>query len=234
MKTLREAVSSFNSILRFIENNEPEENRIGAKYLYLNHPLYGMSVVLKANNIIHTGLVYIIFTSESVGKVTNSTAAYGSYSKLPCIYMYIIKDNIKKIPELFKENKITFIHEYVHFMNERDSKNEPSKENENPKYGKNPKYYFNSSQEFNAYYNEGLAKIHNITLMLAKAHKQGKWFSMYPDVSTFIHKVGNDSYFSHTFLVNLKKRKDKRARVRLARYYYYICEKWKKYKPELK
>ena len=141
---------------------------------------------------------------------------------------------IKKIPELFKENKITFIHEYVHFMNERDSKGEPSKEHENPKYKKNQRYHYNSSQEFNAYFMEGLTKIHNITLMLAQGHKQSKWFSMYPNVDTFINKVGNDSYFSHTFLVNLKKRKDKRARVRLSNYYFWVCEKWKKYKPELK
>ena len=94
MKTLREAVTAFNSILKFIMDNEPEENRIGSKYLYFNHPRFGMSVALKANHVIHTGLVYVIFTSENMGKTTNSTAAYGDYSKLPCIYMYVIKDNV--------------------------------------------------------------------------------------------------------------------------------------------
>jgi hypothetical protein len=120
-----------------------------------------------------------------------------------------------------------FVHEYIHCLDYYREKS-PVNVESYPHDENGMIRYYNSPKEFNAYFHEGLNRIHNNILGIAKHKHQATWFRVYPTFSKFLTEIIYS--FESGFIESLNPEYRRKFIKRLHQYYDFIADKWRNYR----
>jgi hypothetical protein len=127
-----------------------------------------------------------------------------------------------------REMKEYFVHEYIHCLDYYREKSLVQPVVVNDEDEDMLRQYYNSPKEFNAYFHEGLTRIHNNILSVAKHKHQATWFRVFPTFSKFLTEIIYN--FDSGFIEALDSKYRRKFIKRLHQYYDFIADKWRNYR----
>jgi len=210
VKFRNEANSFFNKLYKIVKKTPGKLVKAGDKKWFL----FGTEIDKKYNDLM---IMFCPVRSDEFGYATFK----GSIKvDLPIL---LPDGSLDYIDKSLKGHKTDFIHEFIHYLDEKRYKGDRKLTSFQALQSKGEKGYYNTPEEFNAYYQEGADKIWlTVKKMKGKSDKEKE--KIFPkDYNKFLTK-GTLKFFRDEFLYFMDKKYVKKFSKRIADLYKKVLE----------